>query len=200
MVNGAPKGTKLIVLPSRLVERLRKPAGRQGVSISNYAAEALEQALRATGLGISIQEAVDLYKIMQIQREAGAVQISRESLDRLIEKLHADGGEDLRAIWLEAGRWYGEYLRAKLKGDGVLGFFEKALLVSWNLDEADVDEEDGGVRLRCTSFMMSPEKTELLINYITGVMLSLGYEEVSNEHLRGMVLTRFRKIENNRIN
>jgi hypothetical protein len=195
MANGTPKGTKLVVLPSRLVERLRKLAGMKGVSISNYAEEALEQALRAAGLGISIQEAIDLYKLMQIQKEAGAFQISRESLDRLIE-----GSEDLHAIWLGAGRWYGEYLRTKLKGDGVLDFFKQALLVSWNLDEAEVDEEDGDIRLRCTSFMMSLEKTELLMSYIKGVMLSLGYEEVSSEHLRGMVLTRFRKNDNNRIN
>ena len=75
-----------------------------------------------------------------------------------------------------------------------MSFLEKALLVSWNLDEAEVKEDVGGVRLRCTSFMMSLEKTELLISYLSGVMFSLGYEEVGREHLRGMALLQYRRI------
>jgi len=196
MVQEAPKDTKLIVLSSRLVERLRALALRRGVSISGFASEALEQALRAGDMGVSIQEAVDLYQLMQIQKGAGALQVSRESLDQLIGKLYESSGEELRGIWYDAGRWYGEYLRVKLKGDDVLGFLEKALLLSWNLDEVEVKEDVGRVRLRCASFMMSLEKTELLVSYVSGVMFSLGYAEVGGEHLRGMALLRYGKVGN----
>jgi hypothetical protein len=194
MVDEASEGTRLIVLPSRLVERLRVLAGRKGVSLSGFVSEALEQALSAEVLGVSVEEAVDFYRLMDVQRGAGAVQVSRESLDRLIGKLYVSSGEELRGIWREAGRWYGEYLRVKLRGNDVLGFFEKALLLSWNLDEVEVKEEDGEVRLRCASFMMPLERTELLMSYVSGVMLSLGYGEVGREYLRGIVLLRYRRV------
>jgi len=194
LIPGAPKDTKLIVVPSRLVERLRAVAARQGVHLSRYAAEALEQALRAEGLGTSLREAVDLYRLVEIQRGAGAVQISRSSLEQLVGELYPGNGEELRRIWREAGRWYGEYLRTKLNDDGVLGFFEKALLVSWDLDEVEVRDDGGAVTVRCTSFMMPLEVTELLISYISGVMSSLGYEELDRDYLRGMATLRYRAI------
>lgn len=186
MSRGSPEGTKLIVVPSRLVEQLRDVAVRQGVSLSSYTAEALEQALRVEGLGSSLREAVDLYRLMEIQRGSGAVQLPRSSLDRLVGELYPERGEELRRIWFESGRWYGEYLRTKLRGEDLLDFFEKALLVSWNLDDVDVEDEGGSAVFRFTSFVMPLESTELLISYVSGAMRALGYEEVERDFLRGM--------------
>lgn len=195
LIRGPPKDTKLIVVPTRLVERLREVAVRQGVSLSSYTVEALEQALRAEGLGTSLREAVDLYRLMLIQRGAGAVYMPRSSLEHLVRVLYPENGEELRRIWYEAGRWYGEYLHTKLRDDDILDFFERALLVSWDLDETEISNDDGGVTLRCTSFMMSLESTELLINYISGVMRSLGYEELERDYLQGMATIQYRRIE-----
>ena len=194
MVTDARKNTKLVVLPTELVQKLRALAIRRGVSVSSFASEALGQALKAASLGVSIQEAVDLFHLMQVQKGAGSVQVSRESLDRLLGMLYADSGDELRANWYEAGRWYGWYLRVKLKEADFLSFLEKVLLVSWNLDEAEVREDSDGVKVRYTSFMMTAERTELLISYIAGVLHSLGYEEEGGQHLKGMALLKYRKI------
>jgi len=187
----APEGTRLIVVPSRLVDRLRAVVVRRGISVSDYAVEALEQALRAEGHGASLQEAVDLYRLVEIQRGAGAVQLPRSSLDRLVGELYPENGEELRRIWSESGLWYGEYLRAKLRGEDVLGFLEKALLVSWNLDEVEIKDDGSDVALRFASFVMSLESTELLVSYVSGVMNSLGYEEVERDYLRGVATVRY---------
>lgn len=194
MIRGVPEDTKLIVVPTRLVDQLRAVAARQGVSLSSYTAEALEQALRAAELRASLQEAVDLYRLMEVQRGAGAVHIPRSSLDHLIGELYPASGEELRRIWYESGRWYGEYLRTKLKDDDVLGFFEKALLVSWNLDEVEIRNDDGTVTLRYTSFTMSLESTELLVSFVSGAMHSLGFEERDRDYLRGMATLRYKEI------
>lgn len=194
MIRGVPEDTKLIVVPTRLVDQLRAVAERQGVSLSSYTTEALEQALRTAGLGASLQEAVDLYQLMEVQRGAGAVHIPRSSLDRLIGELYPTSGEELRRIWYESGRWYGEYLRTKLKDDDVLGFFEKALLVSWNLDEVEIRNDDGTVTLRYTSFTMSLESTELLVSFVSGAMHSIGFEEIDRDYLRGMATLRYKEI------
>jgi len=191
LIRGAPEDTKLIVLPSRLVERLKAAATRQGVSLSKYATEALEQALRADSLGTSLRETVELYRLMEVQRGAGAVHIPRSSLERLLKELYPENGEELRRVWHEAGRWYGEYVRTKLRDDDILGFFEKALLVSWNLDEVEVRDEGGTVALRFASFAMSLESTELLLSYILGAMSSFGYGELERDCLRGLATARY---------
>ena len=188
---GDPEDAKLIVVPSSLVDRLMAVAIRQGVSLSNYAADALEQALRADVMGTSLQETVDMFRLMEIQRGAGSVNISRSSLNLLIEELYPNHGEEMRRAWRESGRWYGEYLHTKLRGEDVLGFFEKTLLVSWNLDEVEIKNEEGFVTLRYASFTMPFQTTELLISFISGVMTSLGYKELDRDYLRGMATLRF---------
>jgi hypothetical protein len=196
-MRGTPEDTKLIVVPSRLVNRLRAVAGRHGIPLSSYTVEALEEAIRVEDLGASLSEAVDFYKLLQIQRGANIVHIRRSSLDHLIKELYQTKGEELRRIWYESGLWYGAYLRTKLKDDDVLGFFEKVLLVSWDLDEVEVRNDDGEIALRCTSFTMTLESTELVISYISGAMSSLGYEELSKEYVRGLANLRY-KISPNR--
>ena len=190
-MRGTPEDTKLIVVPSHLVDRLRAVAGRHGILLSSYTAEVLEEAIRVEELGASLREAVDLYKLMQIQSGANAVHIGRSSLDYLIRELYPTKGEELRKIWYESGRWYGAYLRTKLKDDDVLGFFEKVLLVSWDLDEVEIRNVDGEITLRCTSFTMSLESTELVISYISGAMSSLGYEELSKDYVRGIATVQY---------
>jgi len=190
---GPQEKTKLIVVPSSLVERLRAIALRQGVSLSTLATEVLEQASRAEELGATLKGAVDLQRLVDIQRGAGAVNVSRSTLEHLISRFYEDDGDELRRIWKEAGRWYGEYLHTKL-GDGeALSFLEKGLLISWNLDEVEIRDEGGEVRIRCASFMMSMEMTELLLSYVSGVMGALDYEEEERDYLSGMATLRYRR-------
>ncbi len=190
---GPQEKTKLIVVPSHLVERLRAIALRQGVSLSTLAAEVLEQASRVEELGATLKGAVDLQRLVDIQRGAGAVNVSRSTLEHLISRFYEDDGDELRRIWQEAGRWYGEYLHTKL-GDGeALSFLEKGLLISWNLDEVEIRDEGGEVRLRCASFMMSMEMTELLLSYVSGVMRALDYEETERDYLSGMATLSYRR-------
>lgn len=195
-MRGAPEDTKLIVVPSRLVERLRAVAVRHGVLLSSYTAEALEEAIRVEELGASLREAVDLYQLMQIQKGANTVQIRRSNLDYLIRELYPTNGEELRRIWYESGQWYGAYLRTKLKDDDVLGFFERVLLVSWNLDEVDIRNDDGDITLRCTSFTMSLENTDLILRFISGAMSSFGYEEMTKDYMRGIATVHYNLIHN----
>lgn len=191
MKRGDSESTKLIVVPSSLVERLKTVATMQGIPLSKYIAEAMEETLRADGMGISLSEAVDLYHLMQVQRGASPVFLPRSSFEHLIRALYPAKEEELKKIWFESGRWYGEYLRTKLKDDNVVNFFEKALLISWDLDEVEIKNDNGGITLRCTSFTMSLESTDLLIRYISGVMSSFGYAEKNKDYLRGMATIKY---------
>ena len=189
-----PEDTKLLILPTHLVDRLKAIATRQGISLSSFAADSLEQALRADDMDASLSDAVDAYRLSEIQRGAGMVDVPRSSLNHLVERLYAKKGEELRRIWGEAGRWYGEYLRAKLQPGEALGFLEKELLVAWNLDEAEIRESETEVAVRWVSFTMTGEFTELLLSYLSAVMEVLGYREVERDSLRGMAILKYTRI------
>jgi len=189
-----PEDTKLLILPTHLVDRLKAIATRQGISLSSFAADSLEQALRADDMDASLSDAVDAYRLSEIQRGAGMVDVPRSSLNHLVKRLYAKKGEELRRVWGEAGRWYGEYLRAKLQPGEALGFLEKELLVAWNLDEAEIRESETEVAVRWVSFTMTGEFTELLLSYLSAVMEALGYREVERDSLRGMATLKYTRI------
>jgi len=182
--------TKLIVLPGPLVEKARDASIKRGVGLSDYTAEALLQALRADDLGASVAEAVDVYRMVIIQRGAGAIAVPRTSLGYLIEKLNGSHTSDLRNVWHDSGVWYGRYLSSKMKPNEVFPFLEKELLLSWNLDEVSI-KGSIEVAFSFTSFMMSLEFTELLLTYVDGLMESLGYRLVEKDYLRGMANLKF---------
>ena len=193
MITASKKDHKLIFLPEKLVERLNTIAVRKGVSLTSFAAEALEQSLRADEMGVTLDETVDAYRLLRVQRGSGAVQIPRLRLTSVVRELARDDKGELLAAWCEAGRWYGEYLNALL-GDEAVDFLEEDLLVSWNLDEVDVRNDEITVDIRFASFVIPLELTELLKSYVEGVMDSLGYDIYEEDCLRGLATLRFRKV------
>lgn len=196
MKKGDPEDAKLIFLPSRLVDRLKEVAEKHSVSLSSYTTEALEQTLRSEELGISLSDSVDMFRLMRVQQDSGAVYIPRYNLEYILRELYKDNEEELHRIWFEAGRWYGAYLMTKLNGEDMLDFLEKALHVSWNLDEVNINNDDVGVTIKYSSFHMDLESTVLLIDYISGSMHSFGYEEKDRDYLRGLAILRFKKRKN----
>ena len=189
------QSTKLVVLPEELVNEVRAIAIKRGVSLTNFTAEVLEQAIRADRMGASLKDTVDAYNILIVTRTSGAVQIPRSNLDAMISELYKSDRDQLLEVWERAGRWYGEYLHTLL-GSGALAFFERALEASWNLDEVEIEEDGFMMRMRFASFVMSRELTELLISYITGFMRTLGYISMETDYRRGLANFLFRMAPN----
>jgi hypothetical protein len=177
--------TKLLLLPGYLVDRLKEVSVKRGVSLSEFASDALQQALRADEMGAKSSEAVDVFKMVKIQKSAGAIVVPRSSLSFLIEKLHDLDVSDLKELWREAGHWYGSYLSSKIRKEDLLPFIEKELLYTWNLDEVKLGGDDE-VFVQLTCFVMEIEFTELLLGYLLGIMESLGYREVERDYMRGI--------------
>jgi len=190
MVEELLDDTKFIVVPRQLANQLRLVAMRLGTSVSDFSVEALTQALRVQEMGADLKEAVDIYHLSDVQRGAGNVQVTRSVFRDLILRLYEEDRDELLRVWGDHGRWYGAYLKAKLSRDEVLGFLEKDLLVSWNLDEAEITRRDLMVTIRLVSFGMSEEFTELLVSYVLGLMGELGFSENERDVLRGLVFMR----------
>jgi hypothetical protein len=184
--------TKLIPVPDNIAEELTKIANRKGISVSVYATEVLLEALRAENLGADLKHAVDLWRLVSVHKNAGNLNIPRSNFGDLI-KLHVENGKKLKEIWYDSGRWYGAYCTTQLDGDNIFSFLEKDLLLSWNLDEVEIRNEDPVLWIRCASFSMSVELTDLLVVYLLGLFNELDYSESERDVLRGLVQIRFLK-------
>ncbi len=188
--------TKLVVLPEELVKELESISKRLGISISNFATEALEQAIKIDKFNSSLNHAVDLYRLVTIQQGAGGLTVPRTTLNQFLTNFTIKTDE-MEKIWFEAGRWYGEYLNTKLGYNESLIFLENDLKFSWNLDEVEILDNKYDVNIRCVSFMMTENLTELLLSYIRGIMATLNYKETKEEHLRGMIFLKYNKYVKN---
>ena len=151
MIPGTKSDHKLISLPVDLVDKLQRAATRKGLSLTAYSAENLEEALRAEDNGVPLDEAVESYRILRVQLAAGAIQIPRQSLDRVVKSLYSTDKEATLSDWAEAGKWYGEYLRT-LFGEDALDVIGGALKISWNLDEVEMRHDEMKAELRLVSF------------------------------------------------
>lgn len=192
MVEELLTDTKLILVSKSLANQLRLMAGRLGVSVSSITEEALEQVLRADTLGSSVKDAVDILHMSQVHRGAGLINFQRTGVKDLIKQLYEEDAESLLKLWNSSGRWYAAYLSNRLNGD-FFSFFEKDLLVSWNLDESEISIEDVAVSVRLTSFGMDKEFTDLLVVYTKGFFEELGYAVSSEDVLPGLVSFHFIK-------
>ena len=194
MVKGVAKERKLIAVPGELVRELSEVANRAGVPFYDFTAEALEQAVRASRMKRNLREIVDLYEVMEVRKASGHVLIPRDTLNWLIKKLYTEERDALKNVWLDAGRWFGKFLAAKLHSHEAVEFFVKMLTASeWELDEASLEKKENALRLRLVSFTLPLENTELLMSYVEGVTQSLGYETENREHMRGMITIDFKK-------
>ena len=192
MSKGVTKGKKLILASVDLVTKLMKISNKEGKTFYNFTSEIFEQALRVQEMNQSLQEVVDFFELMEIQRAAGAVIIPVDILTYIINSLYASDKEAFQEKWYESGQWYGKYLTSKFHDRNPVKAFGDLLAVSrWDLNEVSVAEEDGGVRMRCVSPLLPKENTEVLLKFIEGVMDSLGYKTKNKDYLKGIILLEF---------
>ena len=192
MVEELLTDTKLIPIPKPLANQLRLLAGRLGVSVTSLTEEALEQVLRADTMGSNVKDAVDILHMAQVHRGAGLINFQRTGVHDLFKRLYDEDSEGLLELWYRSGRWYAAYLSNRLNGD-FFNFFEQDLLVSWNLDESEIQVEDVVVNVRLTSFGMSREFTDLLVVYTKGFFEELGHVVSEEDILPGLVSFKFIK-------
>ena len=183
---------KLIPVPRQLANQLRLMAGRLGISVSSITTEALEQVLRADSLNSDLKEAVDSLFMAQVHKSAGLINFQRTGFRDLVKRLYDEDPDNLLELWKRSGQWYAAYLSNRLNGD-FFSFFEKDLMVSWNLDESVINIEDVMVDIRLTSFGMSTELTELLVMYTKGFFEELNYSISKEDVLPGLISIKFIK-------
>jgi len=180
------KKQKLIRAPNYLVDKLSENASHQGKTLYSYVSEIFEQAARADEMKRSLKEILDIFEILEVPKEAGAIYTPKDFLDCLLAKTFHEQGKELQQLWYHAGKWYGTYMK---------GRFGKPLEVllrllqegKWDLNEASMNHDGEMVEFSCVSAFAPQERSLLLQSFIEGAMHSLGYKTRGKECYKGII-------------
>jgi len=184
------KKQKLIRAPNYLVDRLSEDASRQGKTLYSYVSEIFEQAARANEMKRSLKEILDIFEILEVPREAGAIYAHKDFLDYLLQKTFSEQGEELQRLWYHTGKWYGTYLGERFEKP--LEIFLRLLQEGrWDLSEVTMNRDKGIVEFRCVSAFASQERSLLLQSFMEGALHSLGYRTQEKKCFKGIIRLKF---------
>ena len=188
----ASKGKKLVYVSEDLIEKASKVSRDEGVSLSKLVEGALAETIKVNELGYTSKQMADFFNVMQTHRVLGGLFVPSGVLDYMIKSVRKDDALALENLWYESGKWNGKYLKEKFANpvDAFRHFLE---LSRWDLNEVDVREVEGTVKIRCISTVMSVEGTRLLAKYIGGVLAGMNYKNLGSDCLKGMIILEFTK-------
>ena len=190
MSEGRSKGKRLIPIPERLLRGLMEASSKEGKPLNRYIEEALQQAIKVFETGQNLKSMVHYFEILQSQKASGAIFTPLTVFDFLTSKVYATDKEKLLDVWFESGKWYGKYLTEKFE-DPVQALADLLQVARWDLNEVNVKEIDGKVKLRCTSTALTKEGTELLLKFISGALDGMKCKTLKSEFMKGLILVEF---------
>jgi len=181
------KGKKLVYVSESLISGIAKVSRNRGESMGKVVEDALKQSVRVNEEGYDMKQVADFFNVMQAHRVLGGVFVPSNVLDYMVNSTYPEKREELLNKWFESGRWNGKYLKEKFDNPvTVFGCFLE--LSRWDLNEVEVKDLGGSVKIRCVSTVLTNEGTELLAKFIQGVMDGLGYKTVRIDILKGMII------------
>ena len=186
------KDKRLVYVPGDLVQEVKEISRRRGESLSLFVSEVLRLALRANRLGYGPRQAAEFLEIMQAQRNLGGAFIPADVLTYLNSKACEAEAEQLQAKWYESGKWHGKYLNEKFK-DPIQAFKKFLEATRWDFSEVEVRKNQGSVKFRCISNLLTGTATEMLAKFIEGTMHSIGYQTNKSDAMKGMIVLHFKR-------
>jgi hypothetical protein len=186
------KGKRLVYVSEDLLEKVAKVTRDEGISLSKLVEGALAETVKVNELGYSSKQMAEFFNILQTNRVLGGLFVPSGVLDFMVEKCCEKGSSKLYALWYESGVWNGKYLNEKFP-DPVEAFGHFLELTRWDLNEVNVKEVGGVLKVRCVSTVIGVEGTKLLSKFIEGVVSGLGYKTQHMDCLKGMIILESKK-------
>jgi hypothetical protein len=190
MSKGRRKGKKLIPIPETLLKGLVEASKKDGKTLNGYVEEALQQAVKVSESGENLTEIINYFKILQSQKASGAIFTPLDVYDLMTKRVYSTDKDKLLSEWFNSGKWYGKYIEEKF-GNGVQALASLLQITRWDLNEVNVKEVDGKVKLRCTSTALSKKGTQLLKQFILGALDGMGSKVLKNDYMKGLILIEF---------
>lgn len=192
--NSAKKEKKLMAVEGDLAHKIIEIANRKGMTVYNFTNEILQQAIKAEGMNRSLEDVVERFRLLQIQRDSGAVYATADVLLYMVKELYKQKKEELLQKWYESGRWHGKYFKIKFNDEQPLDMVEK-FLRSCSPDSCEIRMFRDGDKLLLNRVSPndSMEYTELFSKFSEGIMHSFGYETKMNDVSKGLIALQFEK-------
>ena len=150
---------KTVGLDSELIERLKKAAGRRGVTISKYLKALINEALSAEGLGLYAPKALRQKRIEHILENLNFAYVPKELLEGPTLREAEELGRRLGVVTKEMGVEPAELLEL------LSGYVSNTIMYPYRI-----------------VLIKSPENRELsLVSFIKGVSASVGFRVEDKE-------------------
>ena len=185
---------KFIAVRSDLLQKIIEIANKKGKTVYGFVNEICEQATKADEMNSTLDEILEFYRLIKTMRQAGAVMMPPEILDHSIKHLYPLKKKALLENWYNSGLWFGKFLETKF--DDPLKIFREILTTClWDITEANIEPKENNISLRVVAPNLPRENTELLLQFISGVMHTLDYKVIKQEYWKGIILLELRKIQ-----
>lgn len=190
----ARKEKKLLAVQGDLATGIMQIANRKGMTVYNYTNEVFEQAIKAESMNRSLGDIVEVFRLLEIERDSGAMFTTKDTYLYMIERLYQQEKEELLKKSYGSGRWYGKYLQMKFNGGEPFDMVEKLLNTCfWDSSEIRIIRDGEKVALNRLSPNDSIEYTEMISKFLEGIVNSFGYETKQNDVSKGLIAFNFEK-------
>ena len=190
MSQGRSKGKRLIPIPESLLKGLMDAASKEGKPLNGYIEEALQQAVKVFESGQNLKGMVHFFEILQSQKASGAIFTPLTVFDYLTDKVYVADKDKLLEVWFESGKWYGKYITEKFQ-ESVEALADLLKATRWDLNEVNVTNIDGKLKIRCTSTALTKEGTDMLLKFIEGALEGMDCKTLKKEFMKGLILIEF---------
>jgi len=188
------KEKKLLAVQGDLAQKIIGIANRKGMTVYSLTNEILQQAIKAESMNRSLEDIVDRLRLLEIERDSGAVFTKKDILLFMVGQLYKQEKVPLLKKAYESGRWYGKYLQIRFQDGEPLDTLGKLLDVcSWDSSEIRLFRDEDALSLTRLCPSDSLEHTELVSKYLEGIIHSFGYETRKNDVSKGLIVIDFER-------
>jgi len=171
----------MLAADEALANRIVEVAKRRGSTVYGTVNEILEQALRADDMGLILGDIIDTREKLEKAKSMGFTFTIEKLLYEVVAMAAEKDNGDLEKIWLETGRWYGQYFTDR-GGDPLDSFREALELLALGNPVTRVEKMNGGkLSVSCVGEMFTDGFTKMQAQFIKGVVEAMGWNLVEEE-------------------
>jgi hypothetical protein len=170
-----------------LAEKLGEVAVNRGFTLFGMVNDLLELAVKADGMGVSLEETVASHETIRAVKDASFTLVLESLLYDTAEIAYEKAKDKTLQTWFEAGVWVAKrYLTREVKEPfAAVGRDLKAF--SWNISEFTVEKLKKDVSVRVLSPRFSESYTLLFTQFLEGILETFGYTVTYKEVSRGNI-------------
>lgn len=179
-----------------LVDRISEVAKRKGLTLFSMINDLLEMALEVNEMGMSLEELLEVYRVVKSARKIGFTLVLESLLYDLAELAYREAREEMLKKSFEAGFWLAK--RYAASSPDPISEFEKDLKeFTWNVSELTIEKLERKLSINILGPRLPEPYVALLASFIEGALKAFSYDVVEKETSRGILrIEAFRKDAN----